>query len=623
MQASNDSVNAQISTLKTEISHLQTLNGQLTTTTPVYGRFGRVVGTTTNVMAGARAEYTRNVAEIKTLTDKVNGMQSAQDAANTAQKQLSLMQQTGTATAGQLSLANRALKLANDNVTSATKGSLGALNNLIGGQLSAEQSSLGWAQDLASLGQSLSTNGSSIDLNTTAGQNNRQALDQVATAIDNQITQLVNQHASIKTINGVLQGHITQLQGVASQYGLSSGAVDAYLAQLHLTPSQVDTTLIQHGYTHAINQVKSLKNTIAALHDKTITVDVNGVYAGVTGTPGNPLPGTHAYARGGIVTNTPTFLVGEDGSGYPEWVIPTNPQHRGNALNLLGSLHKALGFASGGTIGQVPSFVGPQVTAGGALAMSLLGLDYGGNIGSMAGSVNGLSASTSASITAVGHSAANAAVAAAIASAAASAAASASSGGGGPVAALGQSMAAARGWTGPLWTDLNNVANYESGWSMTAKNPLSGAYGIAQFINGPSEYAQYGGNATTATGQITGFLNYIASRYGTPAGAWNHELNFSNYGTGGILGKSKDKALPFQVLDKGGFLPPGLSMAFNGLGAPEPVGAAIGATGNPKVVVHSTVVVQSDLAESTYSKVVALQHQSEDRIVKLIEGAFE
>jgi hypothetical protein len=117
---------------------------------------------------------------------------------------------------------------------------------------------------------------------------------------------------------------------------------------------------------------------------------------------------------------------------------------------------------------------------------------------------------------------------------AATASAAASVGGsGGAVQALAKKMAAARGWTGGLWNDLNAVEMDEAGWNLHAQNPTSDAYGIAQFINGPSEYAQYGGNATTAAGQITAWLNYVAQRYGSPAGALAHEDEFHWYALGG------------------------------------------------------------------------------------------
>jgi hypothetical protein len=90
----------------------------------------------------------------------------------------------------------------------------------------------------------------------------------------------------------------------------------------------------------------------------------------------------------------------------------------------------------------------------------------------------------------------------------------------------------------------------EAGFSLTAKNPSSGAYGMAQFINGPSEYYQYGGDPNTASGQATAMLNYIAQRYGDPIAAELHEQQYGWY-------------------DQGGLLPPGLSLALNQTGSNE------------------------------------------------------
>jgi hypothetical protein len=114
---------------------------------------------------------------------------------------------------------------------------------------------------------------------------------------------------------------------------------------------------------------------------------------------------------------------------------------------------------------------------------------------------------------------------------------------------IAQSMLGRYGW-GSQWGALNAVAMRESGWNMNARNPSSGAYGIAQFINGPSEYYQYGGNPGSASGQVTAFLNYIKQRYGSPNAAWAHELNFGWY-------------------DKGGPLKQGLTLALNTTGHEE------------------------------------------------------
>ena len=130
-----------------------------------------------------------------------------------------------------------------------------------------------------------------------------------------------------------------------------------------------------------------------------------------------------------------------------------------------------------------------------------------------------------------------------VAGAASSAASAASAGGGAlhpsgsgsSVQALMQSMAASVGWTGAEWDALNNVEMAEAGYNLAARNPGSGAYGLAQFIQGPAGYAAYGGNSNTASGQITAMLNYIRQRYGDPEAAWAHEQQFHWYANGGTL----------------------------------------------------------------------------------------
>jgi hypothetical protein len=90
----------------------------------------------------------------------------------------------------------------------------------------------------------------------------------------------------------------------------------------------------------------------------------------------------------------------------------------------------------------------------------------------------------------------------------------------GTLRALGQKMAAARGWSGVQWQCLDNVWTHESGWSWAAENP-SGAYGIPQASPG-SKMASAGADwrANPAT-QITWGFSYIANAYGTPCAAWS------------------------------------------------------------------------------------------------------
>jgi hypothetical protein len=89
--------------------------------------------------------------------------------------------------------------------------------------------------------------------------------------------------------------------------------------------------------------------------------------------------------------------------------------------------------------------------------------------------------------------------------------------------AIAKVLAAPYGWSaGTQWTDLVSLWNRESGWSNTAQNPTSTAYGIAQFLD--TTWSAVGAAKTSdPTVQISAGLKYIKQRYGSPSAAWAHE----------------------------------------------------------------------------------------------------
>lgn len=98
--------------------------------------------------------------------------------------------------------------------------------------------------------------------------------------------------------------------------------------------------------------------------------------------------------------------------------------------------------------------------------------------------------------------------------------------------AIGRTMAAAAGWTGPQWNALYALWQRESGWRWNALNPTSGAYGIPQSLPA-SKMASAGPDwRTNPATQIRWGLGYIAGRYGSPLAAWGHENRFGWYGSG-------------------------------------------------------------------------------------------
>jgi len=94
---------------------------------------------------------------------------------------------------------------------------------------------------------------------------------------------------------------------------------------------------------------------------------------------------------------------------------------------------------------------------------------------------------------------------------------------------IGRSAAAKRGWINSQWQCLYSLWQKESRWDHRAENPYSGAYGIPQSLPA-SKMATAGADyLTNPSTQIEWGLNYIASRYGTPCGAWNHSVSHNWY----------------------------------------------------------------------------------------------
>lgn len=99
---------------------------------------------------------------------------------------------------------------------------------------------------------------------------------------------------------------------------------------------------------------------------------------------------------------------------------------------------------------------------------------------------------------------------------------------------MARQMMMQMGWGANEWPALKSLWTQESGFSETARNPSSGAYGIPQSLPaskmGP---AAQGSGAGAARAQIGWGLRYIRGRYGSPSAAWAHEQAHNWYSFGG------------------------------------------------------------------------------------------
>ncbi len=99
----------------------------------------------------------------------------------------------------------------------------------------------------------------------------------------------------------------------------------------------------------------------------------------------------------------------------------------------------------------------------------------------------------------------------------------------GAAQAYAQSMLPAFGWGGDQMSCLILLWNQESGWQTDAYNTSSSAYGIPQSLPASKMSSSGPDWQTNAHTQINWGLAYISRAYGSPCGAWSHEISHNWY----------------------------------------------------------------------------------------------
>jgi len=118
--------------------------------------------------------------------------------------------------------------------------------------------------------------------------------------------------------------------------------------------------------------------------------------------------------------------------------------------------------------------------------------------------------------------------------------------------AYARSRLGAYGWGPGQMPPLIALWNGESGWNRLARNPSSGAYGIPQALPPGKMGPAANPPTSSAAAQINWGLGYIKGRYGSPGSAYGSWLSRSPH-----------------WYDQGGWMPPGLSLSYNGTGGWE------------------------------------------------------
>jgi hypothetical protein len=399
-------------------------------------------------------------------------------------------------------------------------------------------------------------------------------------------------------IDGVLEATGYTVKRLMVVYDDLSGDVEAGTANVKLHTQQLVTF-----FTSTVPAGLEIFRNNARLVWDQVEIDVLHMASSVTGTMGK-LPGPL-----GAPFRTAHTAIGKDLAGIEANVANTELQINKDWAKIHGVasivVHAdgtfkvgttgLIGKAAGGLItGGIPgrdSVLGalmpgevvvpvPMVNAGAVdhLRGQLPGFASGGVVGSYSGAVPGLGPWMGKEATASQAmlEKLTAQAAAAAMKALATSGAAAGPGGGAPSAnaALARKLYASQ-LTPSVWAAWNAVAMRESGWNNHALNASSGAYGIPQALP-PTKmpFAAQAGGGSNPTAQINWMWNYMAGRYGGPIGAEQHEQSFGWY-------------------DRGGYLPPGLSVAYNGTGRPE----AVTTQGDMKAVVAEISALRADLAK--------------------------
>jgi hypothetical protein len=520
--------------------------------TPYSTNFGKAVAASGdgNIHAALGAQaYTEQMSPqaqaIKKVIDAVGAERGAVGAAGQAWRDTQAAMGKAVGTGAQLENSSRQLGAAVTGYTQANDKATESLKQLITQQLKEANTALGRTGDwlnyqsaIQSATSALKDDGKTLDAHTQKGLANRQALQTLA--------QSVAQYAGDLKGAGAQQDYLTktgvpELIRMAESMGDLPKQAREWVNSLHLIPPKVTTqvsldkqkadqdtdafqahvkSVTQAPYVatisadtqRALAQIDqfgaSTKSALDRIPDEIVNVNLsaqaNKVVAEMGGLPG---AATGRFVTGGTPGKDSVHLLAMPG----EFVL------RKAAVDQLGLANvqaindlKLPKMAAGGPV--VDLFAQPQGVSSAVGSIERL---LGGAAGRIGSSLSSRLDHRLASLPT----------------------------GGGGTGAHGASAAAAQayargilgdyGWGADQMAPLIELWNRESGWNYLAKNPSSGAYGIPQALPA-SKMASAGADwLTDYKTQVRWGEGYIKGDYGSPAGAWAHEVDFGWYDHGG------------------------------------------------------------------------------------------
>lgn len=490
-------------------------------------------------------------AKMLDLLGHVPGFGWAKDAAeavrNLGLKVDDLTLSHGKASTASLQLkANQdALRTAQDNLKTATGGlndelqkSISKFTILRQGSLDQATATSGLMAATDALRESLKTNGATLDVNTASGRANQQAVIDVARALNDKVTADFKTNESTLGVGRAMDTAAAQIKAnkdrlveIMTQSGLSEAAAKRLVDQILLTPAQVRTQFNSPGLLQAHAQVDTLREKIEGLKDRTISINV--VEGHTVADAAGKFSGLDHYATGGVV---PGWSPGVDNhliavSGGEAILRPEATRYLGtewiHSLNRAARQGSLPAFANGGIVGR-------KVNVG--VGLSPL-IDFTGSLDRL------VQAAINRAVIGAGSSA---------------------------VAASGVLGPAGPGDYPALIAYLQSTALPFRVNATTGGTHATGSY---HYQGRAVDFGPAGLSSGSAAGQAV--MQQIFDAF-LPIAGQLKELFFTNAAQGFNI-KNGQRIAPFPehrdhvhtAFDNGGYLSPGASTVFNGLGQPE------------------------------------------------------
>lgn len=231
----------------------------------------------------------------------------------------------------------------------------------------------GYETALDAAAASLKENGKTLDINTEKGRANEAALDAIASSAADVLQGMVDSGRPISDVTAKFGQQRTALIKAAESFGMTRGQAEAYVDSVLRIPEKKVTAVTLKGAEAALAQADRLREYLARLTNKTVTVRVDQVLGTTVARPGGGRVIEKAagglvdyYANGGLreqhvaqIAPAGSWRVWAEPETGGEAYIPLSPSKRARSIEIWRQTGRRLQMlGNGGVLGRRPDRMG-------------------------------------------------------------------------------------------------------------------------------------------------------------------------------------------------------------------------------------------------------------------------